>query len=61
MVHGDAHAIHVGGLEGALEDEAALSALFGRFGTVLAATLRVRREVKDGKPVVSWCASQHLL
>jgi hypothetical protein len=48
-------AIHVGGLEGpALEDEGALAELFGRFGTVLAVTLRVRREVKDGKQVVSW-------
>lgn len=43
-------AIHVGGLEGQLEDEAALAMLFGRFGTVLAATLRVRHE--GGK--VSW-------
>ena len=32
----------------------ALASLFGRFGTVLAATLRVRREVKNGKAVVSW-------
>ena len=47
-------AIHVGGLEGELEDEGALASLFGRFGTVLAATLRVRREVKNGKQVVSW-------
>jgi hypothetical protein len=48
-------AIHVGGLEGPeLEDETALASLFGRFGTVLAATLRVRREVKHGKAVVSW-------
>jgi hypothetical protein len=47
-------AIHVGGLEGRLEDEAELASLFGRFGTVLAATLRVRREVKNGKQVVSW-------
>ena len=48
-------AIHVGGLEGPeLEDETALASLFGRFGTVLAATLRVRREVKHGKVVVSW-------
>ena len=46
-----ATAIHVGGLEGdELEDEAKLATLYGRFGTVLAATLRVRRE--DGK--VSW-------
>jgi len=51
-------AIHVGGLEGPeLEDETALASLFGRFGTVLAATLRVRREVKHGKAVVSWRSS----
>ena len=37
-----ATAIHVGGLEGELEDEAALGSLFGRFGAVLAVTLRVR-------------------
>eukprot|EP01048_Picozoa_sp_COSAG05_P024010 COSAG05_NODE_5453_length_1169_cov_1.528037_1_plen_207_part_01 len=43
-------AIHVGGLEGELEDEVALAKVFGRFGTVLAATLRVRREGKK----VSW-------
>ena len=52
---GSAVSIHVGGLEGPeLEDEKALASLFGRFGTVLAATLRVRREVKNGKAVVSW-------
>eukprot|EP01046_Picozoa_sp_COSAG06_P011845 COSAG06_NODE_682_length_13115_cov_17.917793_4_plen_497_part_00 len=52
---GSAVAIHVGGLEGPeLEDEKALASLFGRFGVVLAATLRVRREVKNGKAVVSW-------
>ena len=51
---GSAVSIHVGGLEGELEDEKALASLFGRFGTVLAATLRVRREVKNGKAVVSW-------
>lgn len=46
-----ATAIHVGGLEGEeLEDEANLERLFGRFGTVVATTLRRRRE--DGK--VSW-------
>jgi hypothetical protein len=49
-------AVHVGGLAGPteLEDEGALAALFGRFGTVLAVTLRVRREVQDGKQTVSW-------
>ena len=47
-------AIHVGGVEGELEDEDALTALFSRFGTVLASTLRVRHEVKGGKQVVSW-------
>ena len=42
---GSAVSIHVGGLEGPeLEDEKALASLFGRFGTVLAATLRVRRD-----------------
>ena len=47
--------IHVGGLEGPeLEDEDKLAKLFGRFGTVLATTLRIRCEVKDGKQVVSW-------
>jgi hypothetical protein len=33
-----ARTVHVGGLEGALEDEAALSALFGRFGAWRRAT-----------------------
>lgn len=47
-------AVHVGGLDGELEDEGRLKALFGEFGTVLAVTLRVRREVKNGKQVVSW-------
>ena len=47
--------IHVGGLEGELEDEKKLVTLFGRYGTVLAATLRVRRGIKNGKAVVSWC------
>ena len=47
-------AVHVGGLDGQLEDEGRLKGLFGEFGTVLAVTLRVRREVKHGKQVVSW-------
>ena len=51
--------VHVGGLEGVLEDEAALAALFGRFGVVLAATLRVRREVKHGKQVTGPTAISH--
>ena len=43
--------IHVGGLEGEeLEDEAKLEKLFSRFGTVVALTLRTRREGKK----VSW-------
>jgi hypothetical protein len=49
-----ATAIHVGGLEGKLEDEGALAQAFDRFGTVLAVTLCLRREVKHGRPVVSW-------
>ena len=52
---GSAVSIHVGGLEGPeLEDETALASIFARFGTVLATTLRVRREVKNGKALVSW-------
>jgi hypothetical protein len=47
-------AIHVGGLEGELENEGLLEGLFERFGNVLAVTLRVRREIKRGKRVVSW-------
>jgi hypothetical protein len=39
-----AASLHVGGLEGGLEDEAALAASFARFGAVLAATLHRRRE-----------------
>ena len=46
--------VHVGGLEGELEDEAKLAAALGRFGSVVAVTLRTRREVKSGKQVVSW-------
>eukprot|EP01043_Picozoa_sp_COSAG02_P070639 COSAG02_NODE_12591_length_1522_cov_0.831342_1_plen_455_part_00 len=46
--------LHVGGLEGELEDELLLQTVFGRFGTVVAVTLRYRRAVKDGKEVVSW-------
>ena len=46
--------IHVGGLEGELEDELLLQQVFGDFGTVVAVTLRYRRAVKDGKQVVSW-------
>jgi len=47
-------AIHVGGLEGELESESVLTEVFSTYGTVLAATLRVRREIKNGKQVVSW-------
>ena len=39
-------AVHVGGLDGELEDEAALTALFSRFGSVIAATVRVRVSIK---------------
>lgn len=46
--------IHIGGVEGELEDEARLADAFGRFGTVLAVTLRKRREVSDSKQLVSW-------
>jgi hypothetical protein len=42
--------LHVGGLEGALEDEAALATEFGKFGSLLAVTVRIRREGKK----VSW-------
>ena len=47
----DLHAIaptcvHIGGIEGPLEDEALLAETFGKFGTVLAVTLRIRREVR---------------
>lgn len=34
--------------------QAVLAETFGQFGTVLAVTLRERREVKDGKQMVSW-------
>ena len=60
LAHGDAPdattglataTLHIGGLEGeALEDEVKLAERLGRFGTVLAVTLRERREA--GK--VSW-------
>ena len=46
--------VHVGGLDGELEDEEKLAEMFGRFGTVLAVTLRTRNEVQDGAQVVSW-------
>ena len=51
----DLHAIaptclHVGGIQGSLEDEALLAELFGAFGSILAVTLRIRREGKK----VSW-------
>ena len=42
--------LHVGGVQGSIEDEGKLTEIFGRFGTVLAVTLRIRR---DGKKV-SW-------
>ena len=60
LAHGDAAdattglagaTLHVGGLEGeALEDEAQLAERLGTFGTVLAVTLRRRREAEK----VSW-------
>lgn len=46
--------IHVGGLQGKLEDEEKLAEMFGRFGTVIAVTLRRRNEVQDGQQLVSW-------
>ena len=46
--------MHVGGLEGELEDEAKLAAALGRFGSVVAVTLHKRREVQNGTQVVSW-------
>eukprot|EP01046_Picozoa_sp_COSAG06_P054339 COSAG06_NODE_9647_length_1852_cov_1.118654_2_plen_439_part_01 len=47
--------IHVGGLEGDdLEDEAKLAKLFGKFGTVAATTLRLRRIEEEGVRKVSW-------
>ena len=48
--------IHVGGLEGELEEEARLSALFERFGSVLVATVRYRREpaTEESAEKVSW-------
>ena len=42
--------LHVGGVQGAIEDEAKLMEIFSRFGIVLAVTLRIRREGKK----VSW-------
>ena len=48
--------IHVGGLQGDLEDEANLAAMLQRFGTVLAATVRYRREpaTETSPAKVSW-------
>jgi hypothetical protein len=42
--------LHIGGIQGSLEDEALLTDLFSPFGTVVAVTLRIRREGKK----VSW-------
>ena len=42
--------VHVGGLEGELEDEEVLSNLLSQFGRLLAVTVRIRREGKK----VSW-------
>ena len=42
--------VHVGGLEGTLEEEDALTEVFSQFGTLLAVTVRIRREGKK----VSW-------
>ena len=42
--------LHVGGIQGEIEDEAKLEELFGQFGTVEKVTLRRRREGKK----VSW-------
>jgi hypothetical protein len=47
---GKNHTIHVGEVEGYLEDEGRLKELFGAYGTVDAVTLRIKR--KGGK--VSW-------
>lgn len=48
--------IHCGGLEGELEEEPKLKALFQRFGTVLVATVRHRREpaTETSAAKVSW-------
>ena len=48
--------IHVGGLQGDLEDEANLAAMLQRFGTVLVATVRYRREpaTETSPAKVSW-------
>ena len=42
--------LHIGGVQGAIEDEAKLTQMFSKFGIVLAVTLRIRREGKK----VSW-------
>ncbi len=42
--------VHVGGLEGTLEEEDALAEVFSQFGDLLAVTVRIRREGKK----VSW-------
>ena len=58
----DLHAIaptclHVGGIQGSLEDEALLTELFGEFGTILAVTLRIRREGKKVSSIVPHVAA----
>ena len=47
---GIARTLHIGGIEGEIEDETKLEKLFGQFGTVEKVTLRRRREGKK----VSW-------
>eukprot|EP01046_Picozoa_sp_COSAG06_P043089 COSAG06_NODE_5594_length_3374_cov_102.094656_1_plen_527_part_00 len=46
--------LHVGGIQGDIEDETKLTELFSQFGAVETVTLRRRRGIKQGKQVVSW-------
>ena len=45
--------VHVGGLEGELEDEAKLAAALGSLGSVVAVALRTRPEIQNGTQAVS--------
>ena len=51
--------LHVGGIQGDIEDEAKLEELFAKFGSVEAVTLRRRRGIKNGKEVVSWALIEY--
>jgi hypothetical protein len=51
---GNERTLHVGGIQGDIEDETKLTELFSQFGAVETVTLRRRRGVKQGKQVVSW-------